>query len=225
MIFWTVIGSVAGVIGAAAAVVFGLVPMLAAHRRAGTAAHSGTVPADAGTVMPSAGQITNPARQAGALPGLDGGGDRLPARNPVFTGRAGELADLARKLTAGPVAVVAVRGLGGVGKSQLALEYAHRERQSGRYRVAGWVRADSPVTTSEDLAALGPLLNLPPGGTMGERAADVVRVLGTRADWLLVFDNCRRPGDLTGVATRRGRARADHQPRPSLERHRHPDRP
>lgn len=40
------------------------------------------------------------------------------------------------------------RGLGGVGKSQLALEYSHRERTSGRYQIGGWVRADSPVTVA-----------------------------------------------------------------------------
>jgi Tfp pilus assembly protein PilF len=138
-----------------------------------------------------------PAERASAAPGL-GGGDMLPARNPVFTGRAAALADLADRLAGGPVAVVAVRGLGGVGKSQLALEYAHRERTSGRYWVAGWVRADSPVTVAEDLAVLGPLLGLPPDGTMGERAADVVAVLGARGDWLVVFDNAHRPGDLAG---------------------------
>jgi Tfp pilus assembly protein PilF len=140
------------------------------------------------------------ADQTARTPGLDSdrAGDTLPARNPVFTGRAGPLADLAGKLAGGPVAVVAVRGLGGVGKSQLALEYAHRERKSGRYRVAGWVRADSPVTVAEDLAALGPLLRLPQDGTTGERATDVVAALGSRRDWLLVFDNAHRPGDLRG---------------------------
>jgi hypothetical protein len=65
------------------------------------------------------------------------------------------------RLDAGPVAVVAVRGLGGAGKSQLALQYAHQGRASGRYQAAGWIRADSPVTVAEDLSALAPLLGLP----------------------------------------------------------------
>jgi hypothetical protein len=146
-----------------------------------------------GTALPGP---VSPPQPAGAGPGL--AGDTLPARNPVFTGRASALADLTERLAGGPVAVVAVRGLGGVGKSQLALEYAHRERKSGRCEVAGWVRADSPVTIAEDLAALGPLLGLPGDGTMGERAAQVVTVLGARGDWLLVFDNAHRPGDLQG---------------------------
>ena len=47
-------------------------------------------------------------------------------RNPKFTGRTEALRGLRERLAAGPVAVVALRGLAGVGKSQLALEYAHR---------------------------------------------------------------------------------------------------
>jgi hypothetical protein len=126
-------------------------------------------------------------------------GDTLPPRNPVFTGRDEMLAEVERRLADGPVAVVAVRGLGGMGKSQVALEYAHRMRSSGRYRVAGWVRADSAVTVAEDLAAMAPLLGLPEDGPAGEMAAAVVAALGARRDWLVVFDNAQVPGDLAKV--------------------------
>ena len=91
-----------------------------------------------------------------------------------------------------------LRGLGGVGKSQLALEYAHRMRQAGRYQLAGWVRADSSVTVAEDLAALAPLLGLPEEAAVGEIAAKVVGALRSRKDWLVVYDNAQRPGDLMG---------------------------
>jgi Tfp pilus assembly protein PilF len=207
---WTVVGSVAGVVGAVAAVIAivraradpggGPGPDRASDVRArgrglAVGTNTGTV-IRARTVHIGTAPPGGAAEQA-ALPTL-GGGDTLPARTPVFTGRTRALAGLADRLAGGPVAVVAVRGLGGVGKSQLALEYAHRERASGRCRVAGWVRADSPVTIAEDLAALAPLLGLPSDGTMGERAAGVVAALGAREDWLLVFDNAHSPGDLQG---------------------------
>jgi tetratricopeptide (TPR) repeat protein len=120
----------------------------------------------------------------------------LPARNPVFTGRVDVLEGIQRRLTTGPVAVVAVRGLGGIGKSQVALEYAHRMRQSGRYHVVGWVRADSAVTMVEDLAAMAPLLALEADGPAGEVAAQVVAALEAKQDWLVVFDNAQKPADL-----------------------------
>jgi tetratricopeptide (TPR) repeat protein len=54
-----------------------------------------------------------------------------------------------------------------MGKSQVALEYAHRMRGTGRYQVTGWVRADSAVTAAEDLAALASLLRLGADGPAG----------------------------------------------------------
>ncbi len=126
-------------------------------------------------------------------------GHTLPPRNPAFTGRDEMLAEVARRLADGPVAVVAVRGLGGMGKSQVALEYAHRMRASGRYRMAGWVRADSAVTVAEDVAAMAPLLGLPADGPAGEVATAVMAALGSRRDWLMVFDNAQAPGDLAGM--------------------------
>jgi putative protein kinase ArgK-like GTPase of G3E family len=49
------------------------------------------------------------------------------------------LRQVGRSLAAGPVAVIAVRGLGGTGKSQLILEFAHRAYTSGKYPIVWWM--------------------------------------------------------------------------------------
>jgi tetratricopeptide (TPR) repeat protein len=72
-------------------------------------------------------------------------------------------------------------------------------REQGKYSLAGWVRADSPVRVAEDLAALAPSLDLAAKGPPGEVAAAVVAALGSRTDWLVVFDNAQAPSDVTDV--------------------------
>ncbi|HTS97656.1 MAG TPA: FxSxx-COOH system tetratricopeptide repeat protein [Streptosporangiaceae bacterium] len=128
--------------------------------------------------------------------------DTLPRRNPVFTGRVRMLDEIEASLQVGPVAVVAVRGLGGVGKSQVALEFAHRMRDFGRYGIVGWVRADSQVTIAEDLATLAAALGLAADKPVGQVAADVLAMLGSRQDWLLVYDNAQNPEDLISLLPR-----------------------
>src|SRR4051794_37619832 len=61
---------------------------------------------------------------AGRLPAVW----KVPPRNPRFTGRDGMLTELRRRLRSGETTPVvqALYGLGGVGKTQLATEYAHR---------------------------------------------------------------------------------------------------
>ena len=65
----------------------------------------------------------------------------IPARNPGFTGRDDLLAEVRERLLAGDRAVVqALHGMGGVGKTQLAAEYAHRFAEA--YDLAWWIDAE-----------------------------------------------------------------------------------
>ena len=99
---------------------------------------------------------------AGALPAVW----RVPPRNPRFTGRDGMLAELRRRLRAEePTLVVqALYGLGGVGKTQLAIEYAHRF--AADYDLVWWIDAEQPIFIPEQLVALAAWLDVAPGPTV-----------------------------------------------------------
>jgi transcriptional regulator with XRE-family HTH domain len=120
----------------------------------------------------------------------------IPARNPGFTGRDGLLAEVREQLLAGDKAVVqALHGMGGVGKTQLATEYAHRF--AGTYDLAWWINAEQGGLIGDQVAALGFALGcVQPGtGTEAVRAA-VLAELRHRGRWLLVFDNAEDPADV-----------------------------
>ncbi|MBA1340615.1 MAG: hypothetical protein C5S40_00565 [ANME-2 cluster archaeon] len=82
-------------------------------------------------------------------------------RNPNFTGREEHLTSLKMALSLGKSAALtqAIIGLGGVGKTQLALEYAYRN--AAEYDIVWWVRSEEPATLAADYASLAKALDLP----------------------------------------------------------------
>jgi len=100
------------------------------------------------------------------------------------------------RLLAGDRAVVqALQGMGGVGKSQLAIEYAHKF--AGDYEVAWWVDAEQAGLIGDQFAALGAALGcVEPGASAGAVRAAVLAGLHQRGRWLLVFDNAETPADV-----------------------------
>ncbi|WP_222271005.1 FxSxx-COOH system tetratricopeptide repeat protein [Modestobacter marinus] len=121
---------------------------------------------------------------------------KVPPRNPHFTGRDGMLAELRRRLRAGEgtLVVQALYGLGGVGKTQLALEYAHRF--AADYDLVWWIDAEQPVLIPETLAGLAVRLGLSAGPTVSDTVERLLAELRRRDRWLLVFDNAERPADV-----------------------------
>ncbi|MEV0882161.1 FxSxx-COOH system tetratricopeptide repeat protein [Micromonospora echinofusca] len=120
----------------------------------------------------------------------------LRPRDRSFAGRGAELAELRARLSSGGAAAVqAVHGIGGVGKTQLILEYAYRHRVD--YDVVWWISAEQPGLIGEQFSALGTALGVLDAGADSTIAQSKVRdFLGNRARWLLLFDNAEKPEDL-----------------------------
>ena len=112
--------------------------------------------------------------------------------NPNFTGRTEILQQVAATLVAGQTTVVTqtIAGLGGVGKTQVALAYSYAHLNS--YDLIYWLSADSEAALGEDLMTLARRLKLVAPTTADQAVARraVLHWLGqTSHRWLLVYDN------------------------------------
>jgi tetratricopeptide (TPR) repeat protein len=114
-------------------------------------------------------------------------------RNPLFTGREEVLKRLYEALRTVKAAALsqpqAISGLGGIGKTQTAVEYAYRYRDD--YMVVVWVRAETDGSISSDFVTIANLLALPEKQEQEQRriVEAVKRWFGEHTGWLLIFDN------------------------------------
>jgi tetratricopeptide (TPR) repeat protein len=111
-------------------------------------------------------------------------------RNPFFTDREEILATLHSTFTSpSPLKIQALSGLAGVGKTQIAVEYAYRYMNN--YQAVLWARADSPEILQSSFVELSEVLDLPEKNNDGQLSIikAVKRWLQQNTQWLLVVDN------------------------------------
>ncbi|MEM6866762.1 MAG: NB-ARC domain-containing protein [Cyanobacteria bacterium P01_C01_bin.121] len=120
-------------------------------------------------------------------------------RNVFFRGRQAALQRLHQQLnqatTAAITQVQAISGLGGIGKTQTAVEYTYRYYADERvYDTVLWVKAETEITLATDFANIARQLALPAAQRTQEEQIPAVKAwLANHANWLLVFDNADRP--------------------------------
>jgi tetratricopeptide (TPR) repeat protein len=114
-------------------------------------------------------------------------------RNRFFTGRQQIIDCLRNNLVSNGTSTLtqpqAISGLGGIGKTQIAVEYAYRYRKEYRYIL--WAQADSYELLTSDYVAIASLLNLRDANIQDQDVTvkAVKYWLETNRDWLLILDN------------------------------------
>src|SRR5947209_454198 len=115
------------------------------------------------------------------------------ARNLYFTGREEVLQHLYDTLLSNGTAALtqpqAISGLGGLGKTQTAVEYAYRHRDF--YSIVLWVRADAYEMLVSDFVTLASLLHMPEKDEEDQTRVvrAIKRYLESTGQWLLILDN------------------------------------
>jgi tetratricopeptide (TPR) repeat protein len=113
--------------------------------------------------------------------------------NPFFTGRDLLLVELRTRLTESGVAArrVVLTGLGGVGKTSVAVEYVYRRHAD--YDLVWWVNGEQPASLVADLAALAVQLDLAADASQEAQVVALRGWLEHHQRWLLMLDNVDDP--------------------------------
>jgi hypothetical protein len=122
----------------------------------------------------------------------------VPPRNKHFTGREDILTQVQRTLgqhSQSALVPQALHGLGGIGKSQLAVEYAYRYQDE--YQLVWWVQANDERSVRRSLVSLAKRLHLPESADVQDTVDNVLDVLRRRdpySSWLIIYDDAPEPG-------------------------------
>lgn len=141
-----------------------------------------------GVVSP-AGYATLGTGSSGVLPAVW----NVPARSRVFTGRDSMLIRLHEQLRSSGAAVVqALHGMGGVGKTLLAIEYIHRHADD--YDAVWWIDAERISLVEGQFAEFAVAAGVATAGLpVPAAAAAVSAAMRQRDRWLVAFDNADDP--------------------------------
>jgi tetratricopeptide (TPR) repeat protein len=126
--------------------------------------------------------------------------NEIPPRNSNFTGRVAELEMIRDNLNGRqPSHIQVISGMGGIGKTEIATEYIHRNID--RYEIIWWIRAEHHDRLRDALVKLGQRLELRQATANSGRDRTITAVLETLQSeawpsWLLVYDNAVNPFDL-----------------------------
>ncbi|MFG2683437.1 FxSxx-COOH system tetratricopeptide repeat protein [Streptomyces sp. NPDC048392] len=149
------------------------------------------------TVEQPAASATTPAQHP--VPNPRRIGASLPLRNRNFTGREALLEKLRRRMADDVTTAVlpeALHGMGGVGKSQIAIEYVYRYGRE--YELIWWIPAEQTNLIVQSLIELGEHMGLRAGADRSAVPAvlEALRVGQPYSNWLLVFDNAENPHEV-----------------------------
>ena len=129
-------------------------------------------------------------------------------RNPLFTGRDAFLAELRDNLqNVSPKRYnrIAIHGMGGIGKTQIALEYCFRYQNN--YDHIFWVSAAERTTLLSGFASIVKHSNciaITDNSLLEEIAAEIIKWLDQHDNWLLVLDNLDDVQAVQNLLPRRG---------------------
>ena len=128
----------------------------------------------------------------------------------LFKGRDEFLRDLRAGLDGGVIGIQALHGLGGIGKTRAAIEYAHAHAED--YTALLFVNAETPEALTTGLANLiGPMLLTQYATADADTQVEAALAwLQRNPGWFLILDNVDTPDALTAVCAKLGRLRDGH---------------